>query len=278
MNERYNGFEKEKFEYINKLYKNRKYDAVIKSATEYLNTKPDETHIRFMRAKSYRKKGMFKEAIIDFKTNIDIYDNDYSLVALYYLYYYLNMYNEALGLMPKLCKKKCMHLKSLIISETVMRKQLGLKSKQKPEYMNNYVTQQIENYNEEAALLHISTKHISGEKENNSLFNENINISYLFELIKESILKNEKANIEEVLEVHFFAIPNIGYNNDTICNFIKVVVIPNTNNIISFYPENNIYDANYTILEYDREKLFKDEKPKTKIISRIDKFNQRYNR
>jgi hypothetical protein len=260
------------------LYKNKKYDAVIREATTYLMVKPDETHVRFMRAKSYRKKEMFKEAINDLKYNVYFYDNSYSLVSLYYLYYYLNMYKEALELVPKLCQKKCMHLKSLIISETVMRKQLGLKAKQRPDYMNNYVAQQLENYDEDAALLHIITKHISGTKENNSLFNENINIKYLFDLLKQNTYRSKKANIEEVLEVHFFAIPNIGYDNNSICNFIKVVVIPNTNNIISFYPETNIYDADYTILEYDRDKLINKPKELVKTNSRIDKFNKRYKR
>lgn len=278
MNERYDKNQKERFEHIVDLYKNKKYDAVIKEATAYLVSKPDETHVRFMRGKSYRKKEMFEEAISDFKYNVDLYDNDYSLVSLYYLYCYLNMYKEALSLIPKLCEKKCMHLKSLIISEAIIRKQLGVKPKQKPDYMNNYVTKQIENYNEEISKKHIIEKHILGEKENNSLFTENLDINYLYELVKENVSKSPKANIEEVMEVHFFAIPSIGVNNDIPCNFIKVVVIPNTNNIISFYPENNIYDAKYTILEYDRERLFKEEKPKTKTLSRVDKFNRRYNR
>ena len=100
-------------------------------------------------------------------------------------------------------------------------------------------------------------------------------INYLFEILTANLKNSKKANIEEMLEVHYFAVSNIGIYND-VCNFVKVVVIPNTTNIISVYPVDNIFDSSFNNLEYDRSKLFKEEN-KVKKLSRIDKFNQKYN-
>ena len=79
-----------------------------------------------------------------------------------------------------------------------------------------------------------------------------------------------------MLEIYYFGVSNIGYINNINCNFIKVVVIPNTNNIISMYPTNEV-DYNYiSNLNIDYDKLF-ERNNKVKTISRIDKFNKRYN-
>ena len=79
-----------------------------------------------------------------------------------------------------------------------------------------------------------------------------------------------------MLEIYYFGVSNVGYINNTNCNFIKVIVIPNTNNIISMYPTNEA-DYNYiSNINIDYDKLF-ERNNKVKIISRIDKFNKKYN-
>lgn len=114
---------------------------------------------------------------------------------------------------------------------------------------------------------------------NKSYFNENLDIEYLFKLIRKSIDNSKKCNIDSHLEEHYFAIPNVGYSmSGNLCNVIKVVVVPNTNNIMTMYPTDKYIENNLCNLECDYDKLFKVEKPKVKTMSRIDKFNQRYKR
>ncbi len=261
---------------IKNLYVNKKYDALIKEATIYLSITPNELNVRFMRSKAYRKKEMYEKAINDLNYNLSLGENDHSLVELYFLYYYLNMYEKALELLPRLYERRVIVATSLVISEIVMKKSMGMSVKTKE---NNYVINQINNYDENIALKHIS-KHaanmpvISDTK--SSRFNENLNLKYLYDIVTDNIKNSKKANVQEILEVHYFSVPNVGYSMNSVCHFIKVVVIPNTNKIISIYPIDNIYDSKFIHLDCDRDKLFK-ETQKVKTNSKIDKFKKRYN-
>lgn len=259
---------------IRNLFKSNKYNAFIKEANEYLSLFPNDTHVRFMRAKAYRYLNRFDECIEDLKYNLNFDDQGYTLTELFYVYYYLNMYQEALKLLPELYERKNIKPHSLSIAELVMKKQLGLEVNVKKGARCDYIKEQILDYNEDVVLSHISEH--KDNKEEICRFNDNINLNYLFNLIRNNIDNTKKVNTEEILEFHYFGISNIGYIENNICNFIKVVVIPNTNKIISMYPTDEV-DANYiTNIEIDYNKLFKREN-KVKTLSRIDKFNKKYN-
>lgn len=60
------------------------------------------------------------------------------------------------------------------------------------------------------------------------------------------------------------------------CDYIKVVVIPGTFNIVSMYPINLIEASSIKNLECDYNKLFNKNEYKVKKICAIDKFNKRY--
>ena len=80
------------------------------------------------------------------------------------------------------------------------------------------------------------------------------------------------------MEIHYFAIPNVGYNEGIKCNYIKVVVVPNTNNILTMYPIDTT-DTNLAIqLNIDFSTIFNKTEEKVKMMSRIDKFNMKYKR
>lgn len=260
---------------IKNLYLNKKYNIFEKEATKYLDSFPDDINLRFMRAKTYRNLNKFEEAIADLKYILKLEYNEYALTELYFIYYYTNKYKEALDLLPLIYEKRPINAYSVSISETVMRKQLGMPIKLRKGVRCDYIRGQVIEYDEEESLNHIN-KHLTGNEENISYFNEGINITYLFNLIKNNIDNSKKVNIEEMMEIHYFGIGNIGKFNDEYCNFVKVVVIPNTNNIISMYPTNSV-DYNYVSnIEVDYDKLFKRDN-KVKTMSRIDKFNKKYN-
>lgn len=260
---------------IKNLYLNKKYSTFEKEATKYLDRYPSDINLRFMRARAYRKLGKFNEAIQDLNYILKLGYNDHAILELYFIYYYLNMYKEALELLPLIYEKRPINAYSVSISETVMKKELGMEIKLKKGARCDYIRGQILNYSTEEAINHLN-KHINSTEENISCFNEGIDIKYLFDIVRQNIDSSKKVNTEEIMEIHYFGIGNIGISNNTPCNFIKVVVIPNTNNIISMYPTNNV-DYNYVSnIEVDYDKLFKRDN-KVKTMSRIDKFNKKYN-
>lgn len=274
-------YKKNEYIKIKSLYVNKKYKALQKEATKYLEKFPDDINVRFMRAKTFRYLNLFDEAINDLKYNLSFGYDCHSLTELYYIYYYLNMYNEALELLPSIYENKCINAYSASITELVMKKTLGMNMKIKKGANCDYIRYQILNYDKSIALEHINqhiNENINSMDNMKSCFSNNVDIEYLFELVRQNIDNSKKVNTEEILEIHYFAVNNIGYINEFPCNFIKVIVIPNTNNIINMYPT---IDADYNYisnLDCDYSKLFKSNNEKVKSNSQIEKFNKKYKR
>ena len=81
----------------------------------------------------------------------------------------------------------------------------------------------------------------------------------------EKKLTPDKLQKIELVDIYYLDYENIGYAmTGEQANKLKVVVIPNTKQIINMYP---IYD--------DKNKI--EEKPKVKRLSQIEKFNKKYN-
>jgi len=78
-------------------------------------------------------------------------------------------------------------------------------------------------------------------------------------------------------DVYYLKADGILYSNEQPCPYIKVIVVPFTNNIISFYPVNyidgSILRPNIFELPKQAEKV-KEIKP----ISQIDRFNRKWGR
>jgi len=260
---------------ISKLYKDKKYEMVIKQATTFLNEYPNHIAIRFMRAKSYRILGFFNEGMSDLKYILNEKYNEHAIVELFYIYYHLNMYKDAMELLPVLYQYKLIKPISLYLMETIMRKQLGMELLPQNYNCEEYFKNQIISFDKDKALDHISIHtDLKISNKDRSKFNEGIDIKYLYEIVQENIDHSKKINCEETLEIHYFAIPNIGVYNDQMCSCIKVALIPNTLDIMALYPTTKCNTDEF--LNYDRDKLFPKEKEKIKRMSRIDRFKNRY--
>lgn len=274
-------YQKNMYLKIKDLYVNKKYKSLLKETTIYLNIFPNDMNVRFMRAKAYRYLNMFNEAISDLEYNNKLKYDHHTVVELFYIYYYLYRYEEALNLLPTLYNNKDIKPHSLLIAETIMKKELNIPIRNNDNCRWDYIKFQILNYDKEKAINHIK-KHLNKAEDNYqktmSHFKENLNLNYLYDLITNNLKNSNKTNNEEILEIYYFAISNIGVNSDdTYCNFIKVVVVPKTNNIISIYPTIYVDDDYINIIDIDYDKLFnRDNNVKQK--SMIDKFNNRYNR
>lgn len=263
-------------EEIRDLYFECKYKKVIEYALKYLSEKED-LYIRNMLAKSYRFLGLNEEAIFHFKRVLDIDPIDkYSLKGLFCLYYFLGNYGEAKKLIPSIAKLGYYNKESISIVELIVNKNLGL------EYDKNtsdYTKRQIIEYDINKSINHVLNRHINDINEK-SYFNSNININYLFECIGNDLDKDDRAGIEEVLDIYYYCVSGVGISEGKECSYIKVLVIPQTNNIINMYPTEMIKGTKYKILNCDYDILFNriEEKSKTKTMSQIDKFNKKYNR
>lgn len=269
---------------IRDLFNNRKYKAVIKVATKFIDMYSSETNVIFMRAKAYRNLEMFDESIKDLKYILTYInkDNEFALTELFYLYYYLNMYKEAIELLPVLYKNGSINAYSLSIAEIIMKNSLGMDTDNCAKHSKHldYIKNQILSYTDEALLNHINVHVESDEESNKAFFKENINLKYLIEVVKENLKTSKKINTEEMFELHYFGISNIGYDKSNYNSYdcIKVVVVPNTSNIITMYPVNDEFITYATPLIYDYGKMFGEEKQKVKSISQIEKFNRKFKR
>lgn len=263
------------------LFYSKKYDQVVKKATKYLDNKPYNRNIRYFRARSYRILKQYNEAIEDLKYGITNFKCNYKIyLELYFIYYNLGMYEEAHSLVDIIKNKKIyctpQEFKNFEISEIVLNNILGIKSHQ-PKY--KYIQDQLKKYDENETLKHIRL--YSEQGVGGVCFTKDIDIDYLYNLVKENLDKYEKYDINSGLDLYLFSVANVGINNNKsiVYNSLKVLTIPNTNKIITMRPGFDDLGISEP-LDVDYDKLFKEkiEKPKQKTLSQIDKFNKKYSR
>lgn len=261
--------------YIKELNSKEKYKEVVKYADKYFefndNNMKQYNKVLFMKAKSLRMLERFDECIDILEKQSEKKDMFFTM-ELFFVYYYLNRYEDALKLLPTLYEYPNKDFKnySLSIMETVMKKQLGLfVSYSNDEYGAN-IKKQILKYDEAHAIETIKMRKTYSEsnylnKDGITYFNENVNVDYLFNCTKNNLKNNKKLNINEIFDIYYFLVPNIGLYNNDICNAIKVVVCPNTTNIITLYPVSTIDINNVPILNCDFDKLFNNQKVYKKV-------------
>jgi len=272
-----NNYKKTKYLKIKKLYFDNKFKNLIKEAEKYLEFYPEDVKIRFMYAKALRHEKKYEEAIENLKLNLEKEPNDeHSIMALFFLHYYLYMYKEAYEMVPQLFEIDFSR-KSISILKLIIEKNLGYCSYLRETEKDNYLKNQIVNFNRELAYEHILDHTIDDEFNENEkgIFND-VDIKYLMSSIEKNIPNAERINSQEVMDIYYFGISNIGYSGSELCNYVKAVVVPNTTNIISLYPTVDIKESTFQSLMCDYDKLFK-RNNKVKTMSRIDKFNKKYN-
>ena len=139
----------------------------------------------------------------------------------------------------------------------------------------SYRQKQIINYDEKLALKHIQNGHSYDEfKKNESIFSKDIDIEKLFNEVKDKLNDDSLVRIN-VFDKYKIYYENIGSFNNRALNYLAVITIPYSNEIITMYPTNETLEENIEItsdelLEKPMEKIYKRE-------SQIEKFNRRYN-
>lgn len=136
----------------------------------------------------------------------------------------------------------------------------------------SYIYRQMNEYNERDFLEHIR-KHLPGYNYNlnQSIFNSNFQLDKIFVEIKKYIPGEKRLYPHLYADLYIFKYDECGIENNKTVNYFKVVCFHNTSDIITMYPSSCSEEFPYTDLNY----LIKDD-TKIKGLSRIDRFNRRY--
>lgn len=221
---------------------------------------------------------------IEIKDGIINYDNA-SLIILYLKrMIYDEDYKEIYNIENLIQKGKiqneglAVHISTLISMINITIRNIDPEKLKLSEH--NYLFNQVIEYNEEEAINH-SKKHEDFNPENTKSKYKlyEIKVEKLFKTLKEKFDLNRINIGSHFADIYIFKIARIGISREeTYTDYLKVCVIPNTNKIISLYPIDVTEIVTYKeIIEIDREELLEtDNKVKTRRISQIEKFNNRY--
>ena len=212
-------------------------------------------------------KGDFEEAekllLKSLVTHGEVHDAGYfKLIALYIKQ---NRLDEAQMLLDDLLEKfpEIKHDLSFIIAMRTIQNKRGIKVPTEPLV---YVEKQIIDYDKAAALAHIKAAH-TGKQLGKSMFNPSLDIDELYSFVQSKMQDDEKIN-EDIMDVYSIEYPNVGEEDGKVKNHIRVVVIPNTKDIITMYPSEEYF--------LPRKCDYKQIKEEPKQMSRVDKFNKRF--
>lgn len=140
---------------------------------------------------------------------------------------------------------------------------------------NFYSIKQIVDYNKNAAIEHIlrHTDDSNLYKESGN-FKSDINIEELYDelLIK---IANMKPTCFDLFDHYIVSYPNVGFCNENTVDYVEIVVVPNTKNIITMFPiaSNNIFAKNVIRREKNE---YSNESTKVKRKSQVEKFYAKY--
>lgn len=200
------------------------------------------------------EKRLYK--LINDKKNID--NSEYAINLLIVAYLKNNQYTK----LVKLIEKNNFNIKyreSLLLS-----KELNIFFK--APYKNipfSYNMNQIVDYDEYMAIEHIIDRHNGNDDLSGTIFNHDIDIYKLFVDIKKELTNENKNNTLVLNDIYTVYYPNIGVNGE---NYLRIVTVHNTKNILSMYPIKNKNDIFYV----DDEDEIKENK---KIKSKKEKIN-----
>lgn len=137
-----------------------------------------------------------------------------------------------------------------------------------------YVYRQMNEYNELDFLEHIK-KHLAGHnlKPNQSIFNYDFPFDEVLTEVKKYIPGEKRLYPFIYADLYIFKYDGCGIESNKTVNYFKVVCFHNTRDIITMYPINCSEELPYIDLNY---LTLKDTKPKG--LSRIDRFNKRFQR
>ena len=164
----------------------------------------------------------------------------------------------------------------LLLVPFYCRNMLGL-LKDGKEY-SSYLYGQIANYSNDEFLKHIERHTADYNKDldepNSSIFTASFPLNKVLDEIKKYIPSDKGLGYGFFEDTYVFRYDECGRNKNKLTDFFKVVCFHDNNNLITMCPSERCENLPYTDLNY----LIKQDNPKVKSISQIEKFNRRYRR
>ena len=179
-------------------------------------------------------------------------------------------YEESYDLYTKYYDILKENLRESLALEMFLRKKIGLPMPNvQKEY--SYKINQIIEYDEALAIEHINRhKYNSDSKE--CVFCEDFPIEELYYKLRNMLPIEEKKLFSNILNAYVIKYDKCGYCDGKIVNYIRVVTLLDSNDIITMFP---IYSNNdVPFIDFTPEK--EPEKPFVKRMNQIDKFNKKY--
>lgn len=144
-----------------------------------------------------------------------------------------------------------------------------------------YLFRQIVNYDELDFLFHIRKHTADFNKDldisNPAIFNSDFPIDNVIETIKSYMPSTKRLFTGFYEDTYIFKYDCCGRVNNKSTNYFRVVCFHDTSNIITMYPNHGCEELPYIDLNYLNKSTCMTNS-KTRTLSQIDKFNQRYKR
>ena len=151
-----------------------------------------------------------------------------------------------------------------------LKKQLGL-LETRDYKQNKYLLSQIVKYDEKRFMNYMEEYTYDVNLNKPVYFIKNFPVKKIVNEIKDKSSDNYRI-YSMVNYVQIFRLMNNGVVNGKSVDYIKVVSLLDSNNIITMYPYENIE----ALPSMDLSSILVEDEPKVKRISQIDKFNSRY--
>ena len=146
------------------------------------------------------------------------------------------------------------------------------------EASKSYTASQIFAYSESKAIEHIK-KHVDNfDSKEGSSFNSDFPLEEVYYKLRQILPLDVDSYLYSGMGrvVYIFKYEGNGRNFRRVTDYIRVICIIDTSDIITMYPYDNSH--NFLVVDYDFGIKKEEDKPKAKRLSQIDKFNQRYNK
>ena len=130
----------------------------------------------------------------------------------------------------------------------------------------SYNINQIQDYSKELALEHVLSSHYYTGDFNSEIFQTENDVVDLFNNIEKDLDDNKKI-VRGFCDSYIIYYEKVGYNINSMINFIEVICIPDTHNIITMYPTTK-YRESFEMKVKNNTK--------SRRLSQIDKFYKRY--
>lgn len=265
------------FKKIIKLYEENRLEEAISEFQNYIEIYPNDLGGYVYYADTWIKLGNFEEAekllemaVITDKTSQA--SKDEFLLIKIKLLCCQGKYQECLNLLNKNVAVFKRHDWGFFGTLIFLKKQLGiLVPSDYQHFQEGYLWNQIDSYDEEAAISHIEN-HMPYDINDSTLqFVEDFPLRDIYFKLREMLPLETKLYDSIITNLYVFKYDSIGRVNGKLVNHLAVVTLKDSNDIITMHPYENKARRECINLTPENQDI-----PKAKRMSQIDKFNQRY--